>query len=113
MAKQNDRAKRIAALNDKFRKGLPAGGRVYLTRGVNEKGPEFVSKALAKVIAFDDFNADNDPRQRHEFGNFELEGEKLFFKIDYYDLKAEFGSEDPSDPKKTLRVMTIMLAEEY
>jgi hypothetical protein len=97
MPKANDRAKRIAALNDKFRKGLPAGGRVYLTRGVNEKGLEFVSKALAKVIAFNEFTAD----------------EKLFFKIDYFDLKAEFGSEDPSDPKKTLRVMTIMLAEEY
>jgi uncharacterized protein DUF3768 len=113
MAKQNDRARKIAALNDKFRKGLPAGGRVYVTRGVNEKGPEFVSKALAKVIAFDDFNADNDPRGEHDFGNFELEAEKLFWKIDYYDLKAEFGSEDPSDPKKTLRVMTIMTVLEY
>jgi hypothetical protein len=113
MPKVNDRAKRIAALNDKFRKGLATSGRVYVTRGVNDKGPEFVSKALAKVIAFDDFNADNDPRQRHEFGNFGLEGETLFFKTDYYDLHAEFGSEDPTDPKKTLRVMTIMLAEEY
>jgi Protein of unknown function (DUF3768) len=113
MAKVNDRAKRIATLNDKFRKGLATSGRVHVTRGVNDKGPEFVSKALSKVIAFDDFNADNDPRQRHEFGNFELEGETLYFKLDYYDLRAEFGSEDPADPKKTLRVMTIMLAEEY
>jgi hypothetical protein len=113
MAKTNDRAKRIAALNDKFRKGLPAGGRVYLTSGVNAKGPEFVSKALAKVIAFDDFSEDNDPHGERDFGSFELDGEKLFWKIDYYDLKAAFGSEDPADPKKTLRVLTVMLASEY
>jgi hypothetical protein len=107
------RAKRIADLNDNFRKRLVTGGRTYMTAGVNAKGAEFVSKALAKVIAFDDFNADNDPHREHDFGSFELDGEKLFWKIDYYDLAAEFGSEDPTDPKKTLRVLTVMLAEEY
>ena len=112
MTKQS-RAKRIADLNDKFRKNLVTGGRTYMTAGVNTKGPEFVSKALAKVIAFNDFNADNDPHREHDFGSFELEGEKLFWKIDYYDLAGEFGSEDPTDPKKTLRVLTVMLAEEY
>jgi hypothetical protein len=34
-------------------------------------------------------------------------------QTDYYDLKAKFGSEDPTDPKKTLRVLTVMLAKEY
>jgi hypothetical protein len=46
--------------HDKFRKSLVIGGRTYMTTGVNAKGPEFVSNTLAKVIAFDDFNADND-----------------------------------------------------
>lgn len=112
MPQVNDRAKKIAALNDKFRKGM-ATGRVHITAGVNGKGGEFVTKALVKIMTFDDFNADNDPHQEHDFGSFELEGEKLFWKIDYYDLKGEFGSEDPTDPKKTLRVITIMLASEY
>jgi hypothetical protein len=62
---------------------------------------------------FDNFNADNDQHREHDFGSFELEGEKLFWKIDYYDLAGEFGAEDPTDPKKTLRVLTVMLAEEY
>ena len=111
MTKQS-RATRIAELNDKFRKGL-ASGRVHMTGGLNAKGSEFVGKALVRVMAFDDFNADNDPHGEHDFGSFELEGEKLFWKIDYYDLAGEFGSEDPTDPKKTLRVLTVMLAEEY
>jgi Protein of unknown function (DUF3768) len=111
MTKQS-RATRIAELNDKFRKGL-ASGRVHMTAGLNAKGSEFVGKALVRVMAFDDFNADNDPHGEHDFGSFELEGEKLFWKIDYFDLAAEFGSEDPTDPKKTLRVLTVMLAEEY
>jgi uncharacterized protein DUF3768 len=27
----------------------------------------------------------------------------------YYDIKCEFGSEDPGDPQKTTRVLTLML----
>jgi len=111
MTKQS-RATRIADLNDKFRKGL-ASDRVHMTAGINAKGSEFVGKALVRVMAFDHFNADNDPHGEHDFGSFELEGEKLIWKIDYFDLAAEFGSEDPTDPKKTLRVLTVMLAEEY
>ncbi len=31
----------------------------------------------------------------------------------YYDANVEFGSEDPADPTKTTRVLTIMLTSEY
>jgi len=62
---------------------------------------------------FSVFTADNDPHEEHDFGNFELAGHKFFFKIDYFDANMEFGSEDPADPAKTTRALTIMLAEEY
>ena len=65
------------------------------------------------MATFSDFDADNDPHKEHDFGSFTLAGRKFFFKLDYYDLAMEFGSEDPADPSKTTRVLTIMLAEEY
>ena len=107
------RTQRIATLNDVLRNSLPAGGRVTLTAGVDALGPIFIASALAAVIAFKDFNADNDPWGEHDFGSFEIDGETLFWKIDYYDGSMQFGSEDPADPAKTMRVLTIMLSEEY
>ena len=69
--------------------------------------------AIRKVATFDDFSADNDPHGEHDFGSFDLAGDKFFWKIDYYDPTLEFGSDDPADPSKTTRVLTLMLAAEY
>ena len=85
-----------------------------MTAGVNAHGPEFVARAVAAVIAFNAFTNDNDPHREHDFGSFDLDGEKLFWKIDYYSTDdPDLGSEDPSDPAKTERALTIMLADEY
>lgn len=69
--------------------------------------------AIGRVATFTDFSADTDPHGEHDFGSFELAGRRFFWKIDYYDARMEFGSEDPADLSKTTRVLTIMLAEEY
>lgn len=68
---------------------------------------------MATVRSFTAFTRDNDPHLEHDFGSFEVRGEKLFWKIDYYDLDLTYGSEAPEDPSKTKRVLTIMLASEY
>ena len=68
---------------------------------------------LKAVQAFDKFSPDNDPHGEHDFGVIAHEGERVFFKIDYYDKNLEGGSEDPADPAQTTRVLTIMLAHEY
>ena len=46
-------------------------------------------------------------------GRFELAGRAFIWKIEYYDKSMTFGAEDPADPEQTMRVLTIMLAEDY
>ena len=62
---------------------------------------------------FDSFTEDNDPHGERDFGAFEHEGQRIFWKIDYYDRALTYGSENPADPQQTVRVLTIMLASEY
>jgi len=103
---------RIRGLNDAFRKTM-TGGRVLMTQGINALPSDVRAMAIRRVATFDDFSPDNDPHGEHDFGSFELAGQTFFFKIDYYDAAMAFGSEDPADPSKTTRVLTIMLASEY
>jgi len=108
----NGRAQRIRVLNDNFRSTL-IGGTVVLTQGLSELTIDVRAKALLMVKAFKDFTADNDPYGEHDFGHFEIAGDTFYWKIDYYDLHCRYGSDDPADPEKTTRVLTIMLAAEY
>jgi len=103
---------RTRELNDALRTTM-TGGKVFITTGVDALPSDVKAMAIRKVATFSDFTADNDPHGEHDFGSFELIGRKFFWKIDYYDLAMEFGSDDPADPAKTTRVLTIMLAEEY
>ena len=75
--------------------------------------PDTKVEVLRKVRQFDRFDSDNDPHGEHDFGSFEIAGQNFFFKVDYYGLDMESGSEDPADPAKTTRVLTVMKAEEY
>ncbi len=105
-------AERIRDLNDELRT-TGIGGTTNLTRGMWALGSDFVAHAVSAVRAFDTFSEDNDPWQEHDCATLEVYGERIMFKIDYYDLNREYGSPDPADPKVTRRVLTIMLAEEY
>ena len=99
-----------AQLNDMLRTtGL--GGRTVLTKGVaNHPAKEEI---ITAVRAFEDFTEGDDPYGEHDFGALDVAGERIFWKIDYYDPLYQFGSEDPSDPAKTGRLLTILLVEEY
>ena len=105
--------KRIAELNDLCRTSMGLAGRWVITEGVASLPPAAQAEILAKVRMFDDFSRDNDPYRERDFGAFDHAGKKIFWKIDYYDPTLTQGSEDPADPKKTARVLTILLAEEW
>ena len=108
----NTRAAQIAALNDAFRAGR-LSGHMHITRGVAEKGAQFIHQALRAVLNYRDFDQGNDPWSERDFGALNIKGERLFWKIDYYDPTLRYGSDDPADATRTARVITIMLASEY
>ena len=103
---------KIALLNDTFRRTF-RGGKVMMTSGVDELPDCVKAEALRQVATFSEFTPDNDPHGEHDFGSFTLVGRKFFWKIDYYDKEMQHGSDNPSDPDVTTRVLTLMLAEEY
>lgn len=107
-----DKVLRIRELNEAFRATF-SGGKVVTTASVAALPDMVVAEALQQVASFDEFTEDNDPHGEHDFGAFELCGRQFFWKIDYYDKNLQQGSEDPSDPEKTTRVLTLMLAEDY
>ena len=103
---------RIRALNDELRQDF-AVGLAVMTPRIAALGPEAVARIVKTIAVFDDFCHANDPHEEHDFGGFDADGHRVFFKIDYYDESLTYHSPDPADPSVTKRVITIMLAEEY
>ena len=102
----------IRALNDAFRTTLH-GGNVMMTATVQALPVGTTLAAIDAMRRFNAFTEGDDPNGEHDFGSFEIEGQMFFWKIDYYDKRLEFGSENPADPEITTRVLTLMLAEDY
>ena len=105
---------KIALLNDEARQGLlPRSTKVLLTRVVAALPEDVLAHLRCAVASFDDFTEDNDPYGERDFGAVELEGERYFWKIDYYDRSLRFSPHDPINTSETMRVLTIMHASEY
>jgi hypothetical protein len=105
-----DRTSRIRDLNDQTRH--LKSGRLMVTAGVQNLGTSTL-RSLLLATRNARFDAGNDPHGEHDFGTIELDGERFFWKIDYYDRALEQASPDPANPAVTTRVLTLMLAEEY
>ena len=110
---------RITQLNDRCRHGLDPNARIMVTRnclarlsGDGEGIAEVLAQAalLAAVRRYA-FQPGDGPER--DFGAFDLQGQRVLFKIDYYDMTLEFGSDDPADASITRRVLTVMLADDY
>lgn len=86
---------------------------VILTPGIDSLSPEAKAEIIRLIREFNAFTPDNDPYGEHDFGVITYQGERIFFKFDYYDKQYEFGSETPANLAATARVLTVMLAREY
>src|SRR6185436_10707691 len=103
------KTKAIRALNDELRQNF-ATGTALMTAGVAALGAEAVALIVKAIAVYDDFCHANDPYEEHDFGSFEVDGHRLFFKIDLYE---EPNVKDANGEPLVNRVLTIMLAEEY
>ena len=95
----------IANRNDSLRAMIPLiamPNTLVLTRGVAALPPDEVAEIMERVKMFNDFNESNDPWHEHDFGKFEHDGKKMFWKID------DYGGVDCYE-----LVLTVMLASEY
>lgn len=122
-----ERAERIAQLNDLARKAMGIACTVFVTPGFRALDAADQLRIRELVETFDTFTKDNDPYGERDFGTVYQcadgqwttarpttgERERVFWKLDFYGRDLKYGSEDPADPSKTRRVLTIMLAEEY
>jgi len=121
----SEETKLIALQNDVFRTSsvnpeaqmqkyqMGVEGQTVSTQGVRALSPFDMLDVLEKVATFGTFTEENDPYGERNFGSFDHGGKRIIWRIDYYDNDYKYGSEKPSDPKQTKRVLTIMLASEY
>lgn len=104
----------IAEQNDRFRQALgPTGelkGQCVVTQALAALGPDLQLAALRQVAAFNTFTSDNDPHESHDMGSVQIGEHTIFWRIDLYDTDYHWGSESPTDPIATRRVLTVMLA---
>ena len=107
-----ERPHRIRDLNDAFRQSF-FGGRVVMSAGIAALPSVARAALLAAVRGFDRFDPDNDPHGEHDFGAVTVAGYRCLWKIDCYDFNLRCASLDPADPAERVRVLTVMLAEEY
>jgi hypothetical protein len=109
----------VGIANNQFREQVLGGNlghhKVMATIGINALGTEAVQELLHLVLNFSDssFRESFEPYGDRDFIVLTYKGIKIWAKIDTYDLNIEFMSENPADDNLTVRVLTLMLPDEY
>lgn len=109
-AEMNDKAE-VARLNDLLRTTMhPRHGQVVVTHGVAILPMEKQLRILTAIQEYDEWTREVDPHGEHDFCAVTVDGERFFAKCDYYDPSYRCHSENPADPVKTKRVLTVKRA---
>lgn len=105
----------IAQQNDYFRAKPPteALGKWVCTQAIHAEGPEFVRDCFRAAAEYDSFDEDNDPYGTREMGFMDVQGKKVWWKIDLYNRSYDAGSENPTALAETRRVLTMLFPSEY
>ena len=105
----------IAALNDQFRKGDFSLSRWFLTPKVAALAEDKKQELFQAVRSLDNFIETEtvSPSGEHNFGLVTQDNTDYLWEIDYYDQSLTSISPNPSDPGYTVRVLTLMRADEY
>lgn len=106
-----ERRAEIARLNDQFR-FTGRGGRLFMTAGIDALPVIEKLLILTEVRYFAEFTPDNDPHGEHDCAVLTVRGKRIIWKIDYLPANG-FDEADPVREETVLRVLTVMLAEEY
>jgi hypothetical protein len=114
---KNNQFRRNLIQNYQKQQEMPS---VFFAPGVlalYESNQELFYKVIQEVITFPDekFTEDNDPHQEHDMTFFEVDGERYFFKIDYYDTSYQYhcGTENMLNDELCCRVLTVAHASDY
>lgn len=104
----------IRVINDELRASLCSkiaptsgiAGRCVVSKSVFEMDIDDLAKLVQIVMEFSDFTEDNDPHKEHDFAFIDFNGEKFFWKFDYYNKDFDAYGHD-------FHVLTIARASEY
>lgn len=99
----------IAALNDQFRGGNGSLGLYSLSPQV-ESLPALQQQALLEAVSATHYFIEP---QAHDFGLVSLDETDFLWEIDYYSPDLKETSPNPADPAATVRVLSILRADEY
>ena len=101
----------IAKLNDELRKKIPLPlvypHQTVMTDEIAALPEDKIQAVLLMVREHNDFTESNDPHSERDFGEFEFEGQKIFWKFDYYNEDMEHFEENGR------RILMVMYAHEY
>jgi hypothetical protein len=97
-----DRLARIIELNDQLRTTFK-GGRVQMTRGCYDLNNQTRGRALFAMSRYSGF----DDESEHDCGVFIFAGYSFEWRIEYRSIDGAGTSSDPTDPERTLRVLTL------